>query len=105
MFNFPGQSTKSPYPPVYVHDVSFWCEGDQFDEMKLKEIVTRETENIAESVSCIDTFRPADSSNRVSYCYRILYYSRQQALLKTKARYLQLKLRETIQQELKIILR
>ena len=105
VFKFPGQSTKSLYPPTYVHDVSFWCEGDQFDEAKLKEIVTRETENMVESVNCIDTFRPADTSNRVSYCYRIVYCSRQQALSRTNTRELQLKLREIMQQELKIILR
>ena len=78
MFRFPGQNIgKCLYLLTCVHDVSFWCEGDDnIDEARLKEIVIRETENMVESVSCIDTFQPDDSSNRVSYCYRMMYSSK-----------------------------
>ena len=105
-FKFPGTS-PSLYPPSYVHNVSFWCEPtDLPDEVKLKAIVAKETENMVESVSCIDTFESPDiSSNRVSYCYRIIYRSRQAALSRTRARDLQLKLRECLERELKIELR
>ena len=107
VFRFLSQSTKSLYPPSYVHDVSFWYEGhdDEFDEGRLKDIVIRETETMVESVRCIDSFRPDDSSNRVSYCYRIVYCSKHQVLSRTRARELQLKLRESLQKELKIVLR
>ena len=106
VFRFPGQNIKSLYPPTYIHDVSFWCECDgEFDEARLKEIVTRETENMVESVSCIDTFRPDDFSNRVSYCYRMTYNSEHKTLSRTRARELQLKLREVIQQEMRVVLR
>ena len=106
VFRFPSQSTKSLHPPSYIHDVSFWYKGDdEFDEARFKDIVARETENMVESVSCTDTFRPGDLSNRVSYCYRVVYCSRRQVLSRTRARDLQLKLREAMQQELKIVLR
>ena len=109
VFTFPS-GKKSLYPPIYIHDVSFWYEcaddGDEFDEAELKDLVARETEDMVESVTCIDTFRPTgDSSNKVSYCYRITYCSRHQALSRTRARELQLKLRESLQNQLKILLR
>ena len=106
VFRFPSQTTRSLHPPSYIHDISFWCKGDdEFDEARFKGIVTRDTENMVESVSCIDTFRPGGLSNRVSYCYRIVYCSRQEALSRTRARSLQLNLREAMQQELRIVLR
>jgi hypothetical protein len=53
VFTFPnGQkpNAKSLYPPIYIHDVSFWyeCDGDddEFDEAELKDLVARETENM-----------------------------------------------------------
>ena len=106
VFRFPSQSTKSLHPPSYIHDVSFWYKGDdEFDEARFKDIVAREMENMMESVSCTDTFRPGDLSNRVSYCYRVVYCSRHQVLSRMRARDLQLKLREAMQQELKTVLR
>ena len=104
VFSFPG-SSDSLYPPSYSHDVSFWCQRDQLDHAKLKEVITRETEDMVESVSCIDTFEPSDDPNRVSYCYRIVYCSRRTALSRTKARELQLKLRATLEQEMNVELR
>ena len=105
VFKFPGTS-NSLYPPTYVHDVSFWCmKANDLDEAKLKEVVAMETENMAENVSLIDTFDPVDSSDRISYCYRVVYCSRQLALSRTKARYLQLKLREALTRNFNIQLR
>lgn len=99
VFRFPG-SSESLFPPAYTHDVSFWCTPGQLDEAKLKEIVTRETENMVESVRCVETFQPADSPDRVSHCYRMVYCSRRHALSRTKARDLQHRLREALQREL-----
>ena len=50
VFRFPSQSTKSLYLPSYIHDISFWCEGDdeEFDEARFKDIVTRETDNMVD---------------------------------------------------------
>lgn len=106
VFRFPGTS-KSLYPPSYVHDVSFWCNSPhQFDEEKLKKIVDRETEDLVESLSCIDIFEASsDTSKRVSYCYRLVYCSKKMALSRTRARDLQLKVRAALERELKIELR
>ena len=108
VFRFPSQGVHSLFPPSYVHDVSFWCVSDEFDEAKLKEIVARETRDTVESVNRVDTFRPTDGdlpSNRVSYCYRLVYRSRQQVLSRMQASELQLKLREVMEKKLKIVLR
>ena len=103
-FSFPG-SSESLYPPSYTHDISFWCQRDQLDEAKLTEVIVKETEDMVDSVTRIDTFESPDDSDRVSYCYRVVYYSRTLALSRTKARELQLKLRAAMERELNVELR
>lgn len=103
-FSFPG-SAESLYPPSYTHDISFWCRQDQLDEAKLTEVIVKETEDMVESVTCIDTFESPNDSDRVSYCYRMVYCSRTLALSRTKARELQLKLRAAVERELNVELR
>ena len=103
-FSLPG-SSESIYPPSYTHDVSFWCQRDQLDQAELKDVILRETEEMVESVTCIDTFEPPDDPVRVSYCYRVVYCSRKLALSRTRARELQMKLRAVMERKLNVELR
>lgn len=103
-FKFPGV-TKSLFPPVYHHDISFWCSLKDFDESKLISVVKQVTKDCVQSFDCIDEYRPVDSSDRVSYCYRLNYCSLTGVLSRTHARDLQLLVRQTLQQQLGLDLR
>ncbi len=60
----------SKYPACYK-DISFWCPPN-FHENDFSQIVRDVCGDLAEQVSCIDTFHKKD---RMSKCFRIQYRS------------------------------
>ena len=107
----PGDMTFkhfSLFPPSYIHDISFWyripasqehSNTTDFDESRLRRIVRRIAKDSVASLHCVDVYRPPGQS-AVSYCYRIVYSSVDQAVSRTMAGELQLQIRETLQREM-----
>ena len=103
----------SLFPPSYIHDISFWYRipasqehynTTDFDESRLRRIVRRIAKNSVASLLCVDVYHPPGQS-AVSYCYRLVYSSVDQAVSKTMAGELQLQIRETLQREMGVELR
>lgn len=103
----------SLFPPSYTHDICFWYRSTasqkqsnttDFNESHLRRIVRRIAKNSVVSLHCIDVYHPPGHS-AVSYCYRLVYSSADQAVSRTTARKLQLQIRETVQREMDIELR
>lgn len=104
-FGFPGVS-QSLFPPVYTHDISFWCSQGQFDEFELVTVVEQATEGNVQSLNCIGVYKPVDDpSDRISYCYRLRYCSLGGVLSRSRARNLQLHVRQLLEQQLGLTLR
>ena len=113
MQNFSGKPLKLPslFPPVYVHDVSFWCKDQgsareeelaEFNELELMNLMLKTGEGLSSvaEVTCIDKYNCLQKC-LVSYCYRIVYCSCDQALSKSQAADMQLQLRSAIARLLK----
>ncbi len=102
------------FPPIYTHDVSFWCGRDReaLDGRGEGEIVevqlghaTREVAgNCVISLRCVDRYKPA-GSHCASYCFRVNYQSADGPLSKEEASEMQLMLRERMRKELHVELR
>ena len=67
----------SKYPSCYK-DISFWCDKS-FHDNDFSQIVRDVAEDLAESVSLIDTF-VHPKSGKTSKCYRIQYRSFERTL-------------------------
>ena len=112
----PGDITFKPFslfPSSYTHDISFWyripasqehSNTTDFDESHLRRIVRRIAKNSVASLLCVDVYHPPGQS-AVSYCYRLVYSSVDQAVSKTMAGEMQLKIRATLQREMGVELR
>ena len=107
IFRFPSPSCPSLHPPHYRHDISFWWAGTEgeFDVVILKDAVKRVCEGCVQGVECQETYRPHPPSERVGYCYRLTYGSTWDAVSHTRARDIQLLLRETMQEHTQVELR
>ena len=101
------------FPPSYTHDICFWYRSTasqkhsnttDFIESHLRRIVRRIAKNSVASLQCVDVYHPPGQS-AVSYCYRLVYSSADQAVSKTMAGKLQLQIRETVQRKMGIELR
>ena len=112
----PGDITFKPFslfPPSYTHDISFWyripasqehSNTTDFDESHLRRIVRRIAKNSVASLLCVDVYHPPGQL-AVSYCYRLVYSSVDQAVSKTMAGEMQLIIRATLQREMGVELR
>ena len=57
VFKFPSPSRKSLWPPKYLHDMSFWCNEERFEEDMYLGIVSEVTGGVVESVECIGVYK------------------------------------------------
>lgn len=107
VFKFPSPSRPSLHPPCYLHDVSFWCsERERFDEEVLMDIVRRVAGDCVQGVSCIGQYQPNPAAaSRVSYCYRVVYWSSWDAVSRACAGRLQQLVRHTMEKEMAVELR
>ena len=105
VFKSPSPSQPSLYPPHYQHDISFWCPEGKFDEEVFKSIVQRVGGGCVKEVHCVDCYQPDPAVCRVSYCYRLTYWSEWEALSRRHASTLQLQLRQVVRTEMRVELR
>ena len=120
VFRFPVPSRHSFYPPCYLHDVSFWCTGREFDLKMFRDVVEEVTsgDGGVSSVELLEEYKPlanvAASSDivggagkemicggygetlRIAYCYRVCYQSCWAAISRSKAAQLQQLLRQAL---------
>lgn len=91
----------SKFPPCYK-DMSFWI-SDAFTENNLCEVVRGIAGDLAEEVRLIDNF--TNKKGMTSHCYRIAYRSMERSLTDEEINDLQWKVREQVQDKLKVVLR
>ncbi|KAK9667134.1 hypothetical protein RND81_14G235500 [Saponaria officinalis] len=91
----------SKFPPCFK-DMSFWI-NDSFTENNLCEVVRGIAGDLAEEVRLIDNF--TNKKGMTSHCYRIAYRSMERSLTDEEINDLQAKVRETVEQKLKVVLR
>ncbi|KAJ8451003.1 hypothetical protein Cgig2_032628 [Carnegiea gigantea] len=91
----------SKYPPCYK-DMSFWISGS-FTENNLCEVVRGIAGDLVEEVRLIDNF--TNKKGMTSHCYRIAYRSMERSLTDEEINDLQWKVREEVQNKLKVVLR
>ncbi|KAF3614211.1 Phenylalanine--tRNA ligase, chloroplastic/mitochondrial [Capsicum annuum] len=91
----------SKYPPCYK-DMSFWI-SDSFTENNLCEVVRGIAGDLAEEVKLIDNF--TNKKGMTSHCYRIAYRSMERSLTDEEINDLQWKVREQVENKLKVVLR
>ncbi|XP_049848818.1 phenylalanine--tRNA ligase, mitochondrial-like [Schistocerca gregaria] len=89
--------------PSCFKDISFWIH-DSYQSNDLFEIIRQETNEMAEAVTLIDTFRHP-VTQRESHCYRIHYRSMHSTLTNEQVDELQNNLRQQIVEKLKVELR
>ncbi|KAL4608662.1 ferredoxin-fold anticodon-binding domain-containing protein 1 [Arapaima gigas] len=94
----------SLYPPVYMHDVSFWVEPEGFDELAFHSLVRRVSAGTVKEVVLVDRFRHPHMGH-ASLCYRLSYQSPDRALSHSQASSMQLQLRRLLPGELGVTLR
>lgn len=87
-------------PPSFTHDVSFWV--DRSSEKPFVEVtVGRLAQKVAGfsvmSVQCVDEYQPSSDSDKISYCFRIVYCSPDRGLGRCDAQRLQMQLRKEMQ--------
>lgn len=100
VFRSPSPIQPSLHPPHYQHDISFWCPEGEFDEEAFKSIVWRVGGGCVKEVQCVGCYQPDPADCRVSYCYRLTYWSEWDALSRRRASALQLQLRQVVQTEM-----
>ncbi|XP_057515524.1 phenylalanine--tRNA ligase, chloroplastic/mitochondrial-like [Amaranthus tricolor] len=91
----------SKFPPCYK-DMSFWI-NESFTENNLCEVVRDIAGDLVEEVSLIDNF--TNKKGMTSHCYRIAYRSMERSLTDEEINDLQSKVREVVQEKLKVVLR
>ncbi|KAH9602595.1 hypothetical protein KSS87_006650 [Heliosperma pusillum] len=91
----------SKFPPCFK-DMSFWI-NDSFTENNLCEVVRGIAGDLAEEVRLIDNF--TNKKGMTSHCYRIAYRSMERSLTDEEINDLQSKVREEVEQKLKVVLR
>lgn len=91
----------SKFPPCYK-DVSFWI-NESFTENNLCEVVRGIAGDLVEEVKLIDNF--TNKKGLTSHCYRIAYRSMERSLTDEEINGLQSKVREVVEEKLKVVLR
>ncbi|KAL9238320.1 hypothetical protein vseg_012755 [Gypsophila vaccaria] len=91
----------SKFPPCFK-DISFWL-NDSFTENNLCEVVRRIAGDLVEEVRLIDSF--TNKKGMTSHCYRIVYRSMDRNLTDEEVNDLQLKVRDEVEREFKVVLR
>ena len=106
-FMFPEAATQSLYPPVYIHDVSFWWNNEQgeFEEERVKPTVIKVAGDNLQAMECVSIYHHPQDVHRISYLYRIVYCSNSTALSRSRAGELQLNLRDALVKDLGVEVR
>ncbi|XP_075047094.1 ferredoxin-fold anticodon-binding domain-containing protein 1 [Mixophyes fleayi] len=95
----------SLHPPYYIHDVSFWVEGDSvFDDIEFHTIARRLSKGTIVNIQLQDKYENV-KTGQTGLCYRMTYQSCDLALSYESALAMQLLLRGELQRCLRITLR
>ncbi|XP_044134411.1 ferredoxin-fold anticodon-binding domain-containing protein 1 [Bufo gargarizans] len=95
----------SLYPPYYIHDVSFWVDGNSvFDHVQFHTIALRMSKGNIVDVQLLDRYENVETG-RTGLCYRMKYQSCDRALGYRSALTMQLLLREELQRSLRVTVR
>lgn len=95
----------SLYPPYYIHDVSFWVEGDSvFDDVEFHTITLRMSKGNIVDIQLLDQYENVQTG-KTGLCYRLKYQSCDRALSYRSALAMQLLLRDELHRCLHVILR
>ncbi|XP_055952678.1 ferredoxin-fold anticodon-binding domain-containing protein 1 homolog isoform X2 [Argiope bruennichi] len=93
----------SLYPPLYLHDISFWI-NESFSEESLFILAWNIVGELVKSIKLIDIYQDI-LTKRESRCYRFYYQSFNKALDKEELLKIHLYVRKAIEDNLKIQLR
>ncbi|XP_075695888.1 ferredoxin-fold anticodon-binding domain-containing protein 1 isoform X2 [Rhinoderma darwinii] len=95
----------SLYPPYYIHDVSFWVEGNSiFDHVEFHTIALQMSKGNIVDIQLLDQYEN-DETGKTGLCYRLKYQSCDRALSYRSALAMQLLLRDELRRSLQVILR
>ncbi|KAM3923446.1 ferredoxin-fold anticodon-binding domain-containing protein 1 [Leptodactylus fuscus] len=95
----------SLYPPYYIHDVSFWVEGNSiFDDVEFHTIALQISKGNIVDIQLLDRYENAETG-KTGLCYRLKYQACDRALSYRSALTMQLQLRDELQRCLQVILR
>lgn len=94
----------SLYPPSYIHDISFWMDPDNFEEMDFHAVVREAACGAVKDAVLVDRFRHPHMG-QASLCYRLTYQSSDRALSHSQVLGLQSQLRRLLPLRLQITLR
>ncbi|XP_063799319.1 ferredoxin-fold anticodon-binding domain-containing protein 1 isoform X2 [Pseudophryne corroboree] len=95
----------SLHPPYYIHDVSFWVDGDSaFEEVEFHTIARRVSMGTIVSVQLQDKYEDG-KAGKTGLCYRLTYQSCDRALSYESALEMQLLLRGELQRCLHVTMR
>lgn len=97
-------SPFSLYPPIYLHDISFWMEPESYDELDFHALVREASCGAVKDMALVDRFRHPHMGH-ASLCYRLTYQSADQALSHSQALGLQNQLRRLLPLRLQVTLR
>ncbi|KAI7812384.1 ferredoxin-fold anticodon-binding domain-containing protein 1 [Triplophysa rosa] len=94
----------SLYPPSYMHDISFWMDPDNFEEMNFHTVVREAACGAVKDVVLVDRFRHPHMGH-ASLCFRLTYQSSDRALSHSQVLGLQSQLRRLLPLRLHVTLR
>ncbi|XP_072011847.1 ferredoxin-fold anticodon-binding domain-containing protein 1 [Engystomops pustulosus] len=95
----------SLYPPYYIHDISFWIDGDSiFDDVEFHTIALQISKGNIVNIQLLDQYENAETG-KTGLCYRMTYQSCDRALSYRSALEMQLLLRDELQRSLQVTLR
>lgn len=97
-------SPFSLYPPSYLHDISFWMDPENYDELDFHAIVREASCGVVKNVALVDRFRHPHMGH-ASLCYRLTYQSSDRALSNSQVLGLQNQLRRLLALRMQVTLR
>ncbi|NP_001093489.1 ferredoxin-fold anticodon-binding domain-containing protein 1 [Danio rerio] len=97
-------SPFSLYPPSYLHDISFWMDPENYDELDFHAIVREASCGVVKNVALVDRFRHPHMGH-ASLCYRLTYQSSDRALSNSQVLALQNQLRRLLALRMQVTLR
>ncbi|XP_036180215.1 ferredoxin-fold anticodon-binding domain-containing protein 1 isoform X2 [Myotis myotis] len=87
----------SLYPPIYVHDISFWLDEKKgFDELEFHTVARAVSQDTVISIKFLSRFQHP-KTKQVSLCYRLTYQTCDKALTQQQVASMQSQFRKEIQ--------
>lgn len=87
----------SLYPPIYVHDISFWLDEKKgFDELEFHTVARAVSQDTVISIQFLSRFQHP-KTKQVSLCYRLTYQTCDKALTQQQVASMQSQFRKEIQ--------